>query len=107
MADNSCHRYLVVMKSMVDIRFNGSESTRSANLVAHQSITNIFHQPIKLSCILGVVEETGEILLGCHRVQCLKDLLQFPSNTHVSPGLALDVGKYRLTVPVFSLSLPH
>ena len=95
------------MKSMVGIRYSGTESAGSANLVAHESVTNIFHQPIKFLCILRVLEEMAEILSGCYRVQCLENLVQFPSNTNVALGSALGVGKCRLTVPVFSLSLPH
>jgi hypothetical protein len=55
-----------------------------ANLIAQQSITNIFYQIVELLCILGIVEELCEILLGCERVQGLANLFQFPSDPCVS-----------------------
>ena len=43
-------------------------SIRSANLIFHQSITDISYQIVELLCILRVAEEVGEILLGRYGV---------------------------------------
>jgi len=79
-ADSFCHRFLVATKSGAYVRRIESESIGSTNLIVHQSITNIFHQIVELLRILGVLEESGEILLSHHRVHSLTDLFQFPGN---------------------------
>jgi hypothetical protein len=78
--DSSCRRCLVATKSEADVRHGESETFGSANPIVHQGIANVFHQTVKLLCVLGVVEEIREILSGRHRVQSLADVFQFPGN---------------------------
>ena len=53
------------MKSEVDVRHNERNWFRSANLIIHQGIANVFHQNVNHLCILGVIEEIRKIISGC------------------------------------------
>ena len=88
-----------------NVRYGKSGSFGSANLIVHQGITNVFHQAIQPLCILRVIEEMGEILLGCHLFHSFFDIVQLPRSTHVNA--ALDIRKHKLTVPVPLLSPSH
>ena len=55
----------------------------SADLIVHKGIANVFHQAIKLLCILGVFEEIREFL-SYDRVHSLADLIQFPGSLRAS-----------------------
>lgn len=64
--DSSCRRCLAAGKSDTAVRHSGSEASGlGANLIVHQGITNLFHQAVKFLCILGVVKESRNALLGC------------------------------------------
>ena len=90
-ADNSCWRYLVEARSETDIGYDENESFLSANLVVYQGVANVLHQTIKLLHVLRIVEETGDILFGCHRDQGLTNLFQFPAQSQ-RVRLTLDLG---------------
>ena len=63
---SSLHGYLAVVRSGESLEvISVSSLGGSANLVAYQGITNIFHQIIELLCIPGVVEELYKILSSC------------------------------------------
>ena len=53
------------MKSEVDVRHSESKWFRSANLIVHQGIMNVFHQNVKHLCVLRVIKEIREIVSGC------------------------------------------
>ena len=76
------------MKSEEGVGYNESESILSANLIVHHGIANIIHNGVNPPRILRAVEEMGKIVLSCHHLQSLADLLQLPASLHVL-GLAL------------------
>ena len=93
------------MKSEADVRNKEGGPFRNANLIIHQGVANIFHQTVKIPCILGVAEEFHEILSGRYRAHSLANLLQFPDGR----ARQFSSGSWRvgLTVSALSLSPPR
>jgi len=58
----------------VDVRHGGSEFVLIANLIVHDSITNIFDQTAELIRILDVVEETFNLPLLCQWLQFTENI---------------------------------
>jgi len=48
----------------------------SANLIVYEGRTNIFYETVDFLCIIGVLEEIREVLLGRHRVHSLANLVE-------------------------------
>ena len=69
------------MKSKADVRYNGTKSFRSTNLIFHQGITNILDQVIDPLCILRDVEELGKVPSGHQCVHGMTSHSQFPGGS--------------------------
>lgn len=97
--DNSQCGFLVVKKSGADVRYHESEPFKSANLIIHQGIADIFYQIIKLPCILRAVEEICGVPSGHHWGHGLADISQFPDNP---PSVRLSIQSWGMRAHNFN-----
>jgi len=67
--EGSCHRYLVVTKSGMDLRHVGGGFVLITNLILHYGIANVFNQTTQLIRILDVVEKSLSLPLLCQRLE--------------------------------------
>ena len=55
-----------------------------ANLIVHHGITDIFNQATEFIHILSAIQESCNLAPFCKWEEVLKNLVQFPSNAHMS-----------------------